>query len=113
MVNIRYNFKSSQYRNKRYAKKKRNHTDFKVRDHVYLRLNPKRSSLRIGTCAKLEPWYYGPFENLESVGLLTYRLSLPPIVRAHDVLDVSLLKKCFHDSNHVIDWTMIQAEPEG
>jgi hypothetical protein len=29
------------------------------------------------------------------------------------VFHVSLLKKYVHESNHVIDWTMIQVEPEG
>jgi hypothetical protein len=29
------------------------------------------------------------------------------------VFHVSLLKKYVHDPNHVIDWTVIQVEPEG
>jgi hypothetical protein len=34
-------------------------------------------------------------------------------VKAHNVFHVSLLKKYVHDSNHIIDWFVIQVEPEG
>ena len=33
--------------------------------------------------------------------------------RAHNVFHVSLLKKYVHDPNHVINWDVIQVEPEG
>jgi hypothetical protein len=31
----------------------------------------------------------------------------------HNVFHVSLLKKYVPDTNHVIDWNVIQVEPEG
>jgi hypothetical protein len=67
----------------------------------------------MGDCAKLTPWYCGPFEVLDRVGLVAYRLALPPIVKAHNIFHVLLLKKCVHDANHIIDWSVIQVEPEG
>ena len=62
---------------------------------------------------KLSPRYCGLFEVLERIGPITYRLSLPTCTRANNVFHVSLLKKYVHDPNHVINWDVIQVEPEG
>jgi hypothetical protein len=67
----------------------------------------------MGDCDKLAPQYYGPFEIVYRVGPEAYRLALPPTVKAHNVFHFSLLKKYVHDSNHIIDWSVIQVEPEG
>jgi hypothetical protein len=80
---------------------------------VYLQVKPKRISLKMGMCAKLATRYCGPFEILERIGLVAYILDLSPTIREHNVFHVSLLNKYVHDSNHVIDWTIIQVEPEG
>ena len=61
----------------------------------------------------MAPQYCGPFEFLDRVGPLAYRLALPSTVKTHNVFHVSLLKKCVHDVNHIIDWSMIQVEPKG
>ena len=44
---------------------------------------------------------------------MAYRLALPPIVKFHDVFHVSLLKRYVQDVDHVIDWSVLQVEPEG
>ena len=110
---IQKNFKTSQDRHKIYVYKNKFHREFSVGDHVYLRINPKKSTLHTGSCEKLAPRYCWPFEVLERVGPVAYKLALPIHIKVHDVFHVSLLKKYVHDSAHVIDWNVIQVELEG
>ena len=58
---------------------------FSVGDHVYLRVMEKKSSLKLGSCAKLSSRYCGSFEVLERIGLVAYRLALLARTRAHNV----------------------------
>ena len=46
-------------------------------------------------------------------GLVTYELLLPMHVRVHDVFHASLFKKYVYDTKHVVDWSLLQVEPEG
>jgi hypothetical protein len=84
-----------------------------VGDHVFLKVKTNRNSLKLGSCAKLTARFYGPFEILERIGPIAYMLALSASMTVHNVSDVSLLKKYVLDANHVIDWTVIQVEPEG
>ncbi|GJY86430.1 hypothetical protein Tco_0500456 [Tanacetum coccineum] len=59
----------------------------------------KRAMLIIGK-GKLAPRYVGPFEILERIGLVAYRLRLPEeLSSVHDTFHVSNLKKCLADAN--------------
>jgi len=44
----------------------------------------------------------GPFNIIERIGPVAYQLVLPLIVKFHDVVHVSLLKKYVKDVDHVI-----------
>ena len=81
---------------------------FQVGDHVFLKVRPKKSSLNLGNYSKLAARYRGPFEVLTKIGPVVYELALPDCIRVHNVFHVSLLKKYIPDTNHVIDWNVIQ-----
>jgi hypothetical protein len=83
VIQIKKNLKIAQDRQKSYADRKGAPKEFKIGDHVYLRVRPRKSSLRMGVCANLAPRY--------RVGHVAYRISLPPTVKAHNVFHVSLL----------------------
>jgi hypothetical protein len=109
MIKIKQNLKVSQYRKKIYANKNRTHKEFKVGDHVFLKVKSNRSSLKLGSCTKMEARFSEPFEILERIGLI----ALPASMSVHNVFHVSLLKKYIPDVIHVIDWNVIQVEQEG
>jgi hypothetical protein len=113
VIHIKQNLKIAQDRQKSYADRKRTPREFKTGDHIYLRVKPRKSSMRMRDCSKLVPRYCGPFEFLDRVGLVAYRLALPPTIKAHNVFHISLLKKHVYDSNHIIDQSVIQVESEG
>jgi len=66
----------------------------------------------LGNCKKLAARYCGPFEILNLIGPVAYELALPPNIRVHNFLHVSLLNKYIHDPNHIVDWHVIQVELE-
>jgi hypothetical protein len=113
MLKIKHNLKVAQDMQKSYADKGRTHGEFKVGDHVFLKVKANRSSLKLGNCSKLVACFCGLFQILERIGHLAYMLSLPTSMTIHNVFHVSLLKKYIHDANNVIDWNVIQVDQEG
>ena len=105
---------TAQSRQKSYADTRRRPLEFEVRDHVFLKVMPKRGVIRFGKRGKLSSRYIGPFEVLERVGIVAYRLELPPSLSSvHDVLHVSMLRKYTPDSAHVVDWGELVVDTYG
>ncbi|XP_038880478.1 uncharacterized protein LOC120072137 [Benincasa hispida] len=70
---------------------------------------PIKGILRFGRNGKLSPRFIGPFEVLERVGLVAYRLALPPTLSSvHNVFHVSILRKYVADPSHVVDYEPLQ-----
>ena len=83
-------------------------------DHVFLKVMPKRVEVRFGKRGKLWPRYIGPFEILERVGAVAYRLALPSSLSGvHEVFHVSMLRKYTSDPVHVVDWGDIDVDTDG
>ena len=75
---------------------------------------PKRGVVRFGKRGKLSPRFIGPFEILERVGTVAYRLALPPSMSGvHEVFHVSMLRKYTPDPAHVVDWGQIEVDTDG
>ena len=74
---------------------------------------PKRGVIRFGKRGKLSPRFIGPFEILERVGTVAYRLVLPPnMLGVHEVFHVSMLRKYTPDPAHVVDWGEIEVDTD-
>nr|GEV57031.1 hypothetical protein [Tanacetum cinerariifolium] len=75
--------------------KRRKPLDFGVGDYVLLKVSPWKGVVRFGKKGKLAPRFVGPFEIIEKVGLVAYRLDLlEEFNGVHDMFHVSNLKRC-------------------
>nr|GFA19950.1 hypothetical protein [Tanacetum cinerariifolium] len=70
--------KEARTRQQSYADKHRRSLEFQPGDHVFLKVSPARGVRRFGIKGKLSPCFIGPFEILDRVGEVSYRLALPP-----------------------------------
>ena len=88
--------------------------EFEVGDHVFLKVMPKKGVVRFGKRGKLSPRFFGPFEIVERVNAVAYRLALPPSISSvHEVLHVSMLRKYSPDPAHVVDWDILRLTQMG
>ncbi|XP_058076310.1 uncharacterized protein LOC131224880 [Magnolia sinica] len=62
---------------KSYVDTRRRDLEFEVGDYVFLKISPMKSVSRFGKKGKLAPRFIGPFQILDRVGAVTYRLALP------------------------------------
>ena len=101
---VRDHLKAAQDRQKSYADLKRRPEEFIVGERVLLRVSPMRGVVRFGARGKLSPRFIGPYEILERVGKVTYRLALPnSLEKVHDVFHVLQLKRYQAATSHVLD----------
>ncbi|XP_035545344.1 uncharacterized protein LOC118348258 [Juglans regia] len=82
-------------------------------DKVFLRISPMKGVMRFGKKGKLSPRYIGPFEILDRIGSVVYRVALPPAFSGvHNVFHVSMLRKYIHDPTHIIDHEPLQIQED-
>ncbi|GJZ28744.1 putative reverse transcriptase domain-containing protein [Tanacetum coccineum] len=74
---VKEKLKEARSRQKSYADKHHRTLNFKPGDHVFLKVSPWKGVQRFGIKGKLSPRFIGPFEVLEKVGEVAYRLALP------------------------------------
>ncbi|GKC77952.1 hypothetical protein Tco_1128726 [Tanacetum coccineum] len=83
---------------KSYADKRRKPLEFSVGDYVLLKVSPWKGVVRFGKKGKLAPRFVGPFDIMEKIGPIAYRLDLPEELNGvHDTFHMSNLKKCLVD----------------
>ncbi|GKB86344.1 hypothetical protein Tco_0958616 [Tanacetum coccineum] len=100
VVVIKERLQAARDRQKSYADNRRKPLEFEVGDRVMLKVSPWKGVVRFGKKGKLAPRYVGPFEILERIGPVAYRLRLPEeLSGVHDTFHVSTLKKCLADTS--------------
>ncbi|KAL4351914.1 hypothetical protein GQ457_06G010910 [Hibiscus cannabinus] len=72
-------------------------------DMVFLKVSHWKKVMRSGRKGKLSPRFVGPYEFVERVGHVAYRLRLPPeLLKIHDVFHVSMLRRYRSDLSYVM-----------
>ncbi|KAJ0964518.1 hypothetical protein J5N97_025656 [Dioscorea zingiberensis] len=69
--------------------------------------------MRFGKRGKLSPRYVGPFEIIERVGAVAYRLALPPdLAQVHNVFHISMLRKCLTEPSKIIEYEPVELQQD-
>ena len=82
-------------------------------DKIFLMVTPMKSIMRFGKKEKLSPRFVGPYEIIDRVGKVAYRLTLPPSLSGvHNVFHVSMLRKYIPNPSHILRQEPIQLKED-
>ncbi|WMV07948.1 hypothetical protein MTR67_001333 [Solanum verrucosum] len=100
-------------RQKKYTDHKVRDTAFQTGENVLLKVSPMKGVMIFGKKGKLSPRYIGPFEVLECVGSVAYRLALPPNKSGvHPIFHIFMLKRYHGDGDYIIKWDSIMLDKD-
>ena len=72
---------------------------------MFLKVSPTRGVVRFGLRGKLNPRYIGPFEVLQRIGDVAYRIALAPeLSNINNTFHMSVLRQYMPDPTHVIEY---------
>ncbi|PON81624.1 hypothetical protein TorRG33x02_225780, partial [Trema orientale] len=104
---------AAQSRQKFYTDPERRPSNFSVGDKVFLKVALMKGVMRFRKKGKLSPRFIGPYEILEKVGIVAYRLVLPPeLSGVHNVFHFSMLRKYVSDPSYVLNHEPLELDPK-
>ncbi|CAH9089000.1 unnamed protein product [Cuscuta europaea] len=108
---IQARMKVAQDRQKSYADLGRKPAEFEAGEKVLLRVSPTKGVMRFGKKGKLSPRFIGPYDILERVGRVAYRLALPTeLAKVHNIFHISQLKKYVRDESHILSPEVVELD---
>ncbi|GJU09680.1 putative reverse transcriptase domain-containing protein [Tanacetum coccineum] len=111
IIQIKNRLLTARSRQKSYADVRRKPIEFSVGDMVMLKVSPWKGVIRFGKRGKSSPQYIGPFNIIERIGPVVYKLELPEkLCGIHNTFHVSNLKICLADENLIIPLEEIQID---
>ena len=110
---IQQRLKDASDRQKSYTDLERKDIEYEVGDKVFLKVSSWRKILRFGKKGKLSPRFIGPYEILERIGPIAYRLALPlELANLHDFFHVSMLRKYRSYESHILPVQEVQVQQD-
>ena len=98
---------------KYYVDLKRKDIQYEIGEKVFLKVSPWKKVMRFRKKGKLSPMFIGPYEVIEKVGPMPYRLALPlELEKIHNVFHVSMLRRYRLDPPHVVSYEVIELRPD-
>ena len=92
---------------------KRKDIEYEVENKVFLKVSPWRKILQFGKKGKPSPRFIGPYEILERIGPVAYRLALLlELAKLHNVFHVSMLRRYRYDEYHILPIQDIQVQSD-
>ena len=80
---------------------------------MFLKVSPWKKILRFRRKGKLSPRFIGPYEILERVGPVAYRLTLPlELAKLHEVFHVPMLRRYRSHTSHILPVKDIQVQED-
>lgn len=77
-----------------------------------MKVSPTKGVVHFCKRSKLSPIFEGPFEILEKIGLVAYRLALPPkLGEEHNAFHMSQLQKYVYNLKHVTSYEELDLDP--
>uniref|UniRef100_A0A1U7VS81 Uncharacterized protein LOC104221386 n=1 Tax=Nicotiana sylvestris TaxID=4096 RepID=A0A1U7VS81_NICSY len=99
---IQERLRTAQSRHKSYSDNRRRDLEFAVGDWVFLKVSPMKGVMRFGKKGLLSPRYVGPYQIVQRIGQVAYKLDLPPELDAiYPVFHVSMLRKFLGDPSYI------------
>ena len=92
---------------------KRKDIRYEIDEKVFLKVSPWKKVMRFGKKGKLSPRFIGPYEVIEKVRPVAYRLALPlELEKIHNVFHVLILRRYRLDPSHVVSSETIELRPD-
>lgn len=99
---VRQHLQRAQQKMKVQTDKKRTDYSFEVGEMVFVKLQPYvQQSVQHRSNHKLSFKFFGPYEIIQKIGKVAYKLKLPDHSSVHPVFHISQLKKCVCNTTQV------------
>ena len=100
---IKERLKVATDRQKSYADMKRKDIRYEIGEKVFLKVLPWKKVMRFRKKGKLSLRFIGPYEVIEKMGIVAYRLELPlDLEKIRNVFHVLMLRRDRSDPSHVV-----------